>query len=246
MAGAPAGLPAGIRLSDHISLGVIAKTFPLEEVRQVLADDRQGQRARTRPAGPRHGLLRHRAGALHERQHPRGAALSAGGAALALGRGGGPGGGQERHLAGPHAPGRGAAAPAARAGGAADRDARHQGGVVPGVAAGQPGRVLPGRGRHGGERRRLRATRRQPRGERLPAAALRGAGRERHARAVRRSPGRLWRGRDDPGPRRAAGAAAGHAVPGRPAVLRPCALAGGGRHRRRPAVAGEAQPAAAA
>jgi Insertion element 4 transposase N-terminal/Transposase DDE domain len=38
MARTPAGLPAGIRLSDHISLGVIAKTFPLEEVRQVLTE----------------------------------------------------------------------------------------------------------------------------------------------------------------------------------------------------------------
>jgi hypothetical protein len=38
MARAAAGLPAGIRLSDHISLGVIAKTFPLDQVQQVLAD----------------------------------------------------------------------------------------------------------------------------------------------------------------------------------------------------------------
>jgi hypothetical protein len=38
MAGAPAGLPAGVRLSDHISLGVIAKTFPPERVRQILAE----------------------------------------------------------------------------------------------------------------------------------------------------------------------------------------------------------------
>jgi hypothetical protein len=38
MAGTPAGLPAGIRLSDHISLGVIARTFPVEEVRRVLAE----------------------------------------------------------------------------------------------------------------------------------------------------------------------------------------------------------------
>jgi hypothetical protein len=38
MAGAPAGLPAGIRLSDHIGLGVIAKTFPPTRVRQVLAE----------------------------------------------------------------------------------------------------------------------------------------------------------------------------------------------------------------
>jgi Insertion element 4 transposase N-terminal/Transposase DDE domain len=38
MAGAPAGLPAGIRLSDHISLGVLARTFPPERVRQILAE----------------------------------------------------------------------------------------------------------------------------------------------------------------------------------------------------------------
>ena len=34
MARIPAGLPAGIRVSDHISLGVLAKTFPLGEVRR--------------------------------------------------------------------------------------------------------------------------------------------------------------------------------------------------------------------
>src|SRR3954449_269638 len=38
MARAPAGLPAGIRVSDHISLGVIARTFPPGEVRRVLAE----------------------------------------------------------------------------------------------------------------------------------------------------------------------------------------------------------------
>lgn len=38
MAGAPAGLPAGVRLSDHISLGVIARAMPPERVRQVLAE----------------------------------------------------------------------------------------------------------------------------------------------------------------------------------------------------------------
>src|SRR5918997_6336757 len=51
MARAPAGLPAGIRLSDHISLGVIAKTFPLEEVRQVLIEtERMSARERDLPA----------------------------------------------------------------------------------------------------------------------------------------------------------------------------------------------------
>jgi hypothetical protein len=51
MAGAPAGLPAGVRLSDHISLGVIAKTFPPERVRQVLAETgRTSERERDLPA----------------------------------------------------------------------------------------------------------------------------------------------------------------------------------------------------
>src|SRR3954468_11275976 len=38
MAGIAAGLPAGVRLSDHISLGVIARAVPPERVRQVLAE----------------------------------------------------------------------------------------------------------------------------------------------------------------------------------------------------------------
>src|SRR5881275_2341317 len=51
MARAAAGLPAGIRLSDHISLGVIAKTFPLGQVRQVLAETgRASERQRDLPA----------------------------------------------------------------------------------------------------------------------------------------------------------------------------------------------------
>src|SRR5919107_4610058 len=37
-AGVAAGLPAGIRLSDHISLGVIARSVPPERVRQVLLE----------------------------------------------------------------------------------------------------------------------------------------------------------------------------------------------------------------
>src|SRR5690242_5603501 len=38
MAGVAASLPAGVRLSDHISLGVIARTVPPERVRQVLVE----------------------------------------------------------------------------------------------------------------------------------------------------------------------------------------------------------------
>src|SRR5215210_4060830 len=51
MARAPAGLPAGIRLTDHVSLGVIARTFPPDEVRQVLAETgRASERERDLPA----------------------------------------------------------------------------------------------------------------------------------------------------------------------------------------------------
>ncbi len=38
MAGVPAGLSAGVRVSDHISLGVIAKTFPPVRRQQVVAE----------------------------------------------------------------------------------------------------------------------------------------------------------------------------------------------------------------
>src|SRR3954452_11942791 len=51
MARVPAGLPAGVRLSDHISLGVIARTCPIEEVRRVLAETgRASGRERDLPA----------------------------------------------------------------------------------------------------------------------------------------------------------------------------------------------------
>jgi hypothetical protein len=51
MARAAAGLPAGIRVSDHVSLGVIAKTFPLDQVREVLAETgRASERERDLPA----------------------------------------------------------------------------------------------------------------------------------------------------------------------------------------------------
>jgi hypothetical protein len=44
-------LPAGLRLSDHISLGVIAKTFPLDQVRHILtATGKASERERGLPA----------------------------------------------------------------------------------------------------------------------------------------------------------------------------------------------------
>src|SRR5918993_1757663 len=51
MAGASAGVPAGVRLSDHISLGVIARAFPPDKVRRVLAETgRASERERDLPA----------------------------------------------------------------------------------------------------------------------------------------------------------------------------------------------------
>jgi hypothetical protein len=51
MAGAPAGLPAGIRVTDHVSLGVIARSLPIGEVRQVLAETgKASERERDLPA----------------------------------------------------------------------------------------------------------------------------------------------------------------------------------------------------
>ena len=51
MAGAPAGLPSGIRLSDHISLGVIARAFPPDRVRRILTETgRASERERDLPA----------------------------------------------------------------------------------------------------------------------------------------------------------------------------------------------------
>src|SRR5687768_2861949 len=51
MVGVPAGLPASIRLSDHISLGVIAGAVPLARVRKILAETgRESERERDLPA----------------------------------------------------------------------------------------------------------------------------------------------------------------------------------------------------
>ena len=51
MARTMAGLPEGTRVSDHISLGVVTKTFPLPLIRRILTEtDRTSQRERDLPA----------------------------------------------------------------------------------------------------------------------------------------------------------------------------------------------------
>ena len=131
MARAAAGLPAGIRVSDHISLGVIARTFPLDQVRQILAETgKASERERDLPAqvmvyyaialalcmtSGTHEVLRR---LLEGRRWLWGAEAVRGA-------------GKSGISAGPHPPGRGAAAPLVRASGAPAGDARHQGRLVP-------------------------------------------------------------------------------------------------------------------
>ena len=51
MARTVASLPAGSRITDYISLGVVAKTFPLEKVRAALtATKKESMRLRDLPA----------------------------------------------------------------------------------------------------------------------------------------------------------------------------------------------------
>ncbi len=51
MARTIAGLPAGTRVTDHISLGVVTRTFPLPLIRRLLAEtERTSQRERDLPA----------------------------------------------------------------------------------------------------------------------------------------------------------------------------------------------------
>ncbi len=77
MARTMAGLPDGTRASDHKSLGVVTKAFPLPLIRRILAEtDRTSLRERDLPA-PVMVYVRARChGACHRGEHP-GAGLQA-------------------------------------------------------------------------------------------------------------------------------------------------------------------------
>src|SRR3954449_8785443 len=187
MAGIPAGLPAGVRLSDHISLGVIARAVPPERVRQVLLETgKASERERDLPAGAGDGLLCHCPGALHGVEHARGTALPAGGAALAVGRRGGPGGGPRaasRKRAVVWAKRRCAGSMRKWCAPLLPAPARERG-IETGDWSAWTGPAWrwPTPWRTGANL----ACPGQPRCERFPATAFRGAGGEWHARAVRR------------------------------------------------------------
>ena len=246
MARVPAGLPAGIRLSDHISLGVIARTFPPDRVRQVLAETgKASERERDLPA---HVMVYYAiALALYAGAGTRevlrclleGLRWLWGAEAVRVA--GKSGISQARTRLG-EAPlrrlyeqvVRPVATPATK--GAWYRAWRlvSLDGSCLDVADTEENCAAFGR---------PEASRGESAFPQVRFVALVENGT--HVLFGARL-GKLCGRRDDAGPRGADGAPAGHAVLGRPAVLRPCALAGGGRHRRRPAVAGEAQPAAAA
>ncbi len=79
MARTVASLPSGSRITDYISLGVMARTFPLEKVKSVLAVTGRSSIERAGFASPCCSLLRHSLGAVY-------AVLLPGGAALLVGR----------------------------------------------------------------------------------------------------------------------------------------------------------------
>ena len=64
MAGKPAGLPLGVRITDRLSLSLLLAKFPGELIDEVL--DCTGRQPATAPAARQaHGLLRHCYGCVH-------------------------------------------------------------------------------------------------------------------------------------------------------------------------------------
>lgn len=55
MARTAAGLPAGTRITDHISLGVLAKTFPISKIQEIL--ERTGKRSERQRDLPAHVMV---------------------------------------------------------------------------------------------------------------------------------------------------------------------------------------------
>src|SRR5665811_213890 len=223
------------RLSDHVALGLLTRTFPPELVDAVVAAaGREQQRSRLLPAR----LVVYYVLAM--------AVFSQAGYGEVM-----------RNLVGGLSWESGwrrkwtvpskSATFQARARLRAVGHAGHAWRVLPRLAAGEHGRHLSGRGRHPGQRRRVRPSRVGPRrgGRRVSAAAAGGAGRVRHACDVRRGDGALWGRGADAGPPAGRRGGAADAGAGRPRVHRPPAVLRVRRHRRGPAVARQGQCGAA-
>src|SRR4030081_3930363 len=99
MARTVATLPVGNRITDFISLGVIAKTFPVDKAHAILRAT--GKTARS--SGSRGGLFRNRFGVVHAVVLSGGVSLLVGGRPVARPVGEGQGGGEVWHLADPDA-----------------------------------------------------------------------------------------------------------------------------------------------
>src|SRR5207249_8631079 len=110
MARTVASLPAGSRITDYISLGVLTKTFPLDKVIAVVAAAGKTSQRATGFARARGRLLRPRVDAVHAGLVSRSAALLAGRCQVVTGTGvGSEGGRQVRNFAGAHQTGMGTA-----------------------------------------------------------------------------------------------------------------------------------------
>ena len=86
MARTLAQLPPGSRITDYISLGVLARRFSAFDGRSRAASKRQGRPPSARFTSAGDGLLRDRLGVVHAGVLSRSVALPAGGTQLAAGR----------------------------------------------------------------------------------------------------------------------------------------------------------------
>ena len=173
MARTTARLPAGSRITDFVSLGVIAKTFPIDMIRAILSAAGRGSiRERDLLA---HVVMYYVIPLAPYMQSSAREVLR-----LSAGRPpmadrpvtGDQGAVQIRRLTGSHAARLGAGARTARSSGTADCGGNHARRLVSAMAAGQPGRQHARCGRRSGERGRIWPSRVQPRAQRLSANPL--------------------------------------------------------------------------
>src|ERR1039458_7755140 len=220
MARTVASLPAGSRITDYISLGVLTKTFPLDKVMAVVAAaGKTNQRQRDLPAHvvvyyvialtlymqvSYREVLRCLLEGVKWLLGPEWEVKVAGKSGISQARtrlGWEPL--QQLHDQ--------VVAPIAVQ--------RTKGAWVSALAFGQFGWQHPGGRRQPGQRESLRTAERQSGDQRLPASALRVLGGKRDARIVRHANERLWRWGNHAGPQGITRAQTGNVVSGRSQLL---------------------------